>query len=243
VGEFVRLRETGIPGLDGQIGGGIPPGASLLVLSPSGNAPFRFLEHFAAAGLRAQEAVYYYNLERPKLEVLANLDRLAPSEGPRTNLQYVDCYSVKLRDLDLATLASIGVENHAPKITDDLVKRILDHARDVPFRVVVESLTESIDAYGLEPTLTMLKILVGVTKMRGGLFLALLVKGVHDPQVEARVAHIVDGVFEFSRERQGFGTYSFLSITKLRGVADAERLLLYKETEQGLRLETTRRVF
>lgn len=237
------MRETGIPGLDGQIGGGVPPGQSLLVLATSGNAPFTFLEHFASAGLKAGETVYYYNLERPKFEVLERLDRLAPSEGPRPNLHYVDCYSVKLRDLDQATLDGLGVPNHAPKITDDLVRRVLEHPRDVPFRVVVESLSESIDAYGLDATLTMLKILVGVTKMRGGLMAALLVKGVHDPQVEARIAHIVDGVFEFTRERQGFGSYNFLSVTKLRGVSDAERLLLYKETEHGLRLETTRRVF
>lgn len=239
----MQLRESGVPGLDGQLSGGLVPGQSIIVLSASGNAPFRFLEHFAAAGLQTGEMVYYYNLERPKPEVLARMDRLVPTEGPRSNLEYIDCYSVKLRDLDMATMERIGVQNHAPKITDDLVRRVLDHPRDVPFRVVIESLSESIDAYGLDATLTMLKVLVGVVKMRGGLLAALLVKGIHDPQVEARVSHIVDGVFEFGRERQGFGTYSFLNINKLRGIVDAERLLLYKETEHGLRLETTRRVF
>lgn len=238
----LRLRESGVAGLDGQLGGGIPSGRTLLVLSESGNAPFLFMEHFAAAGLKADETVYYWSFERPRTEVLGALERLAPGKGPRSHLRYTDLYSVKLRELDLATLESIGVQNHAPRLPEDVPKRILAHPADVPFRVVIESLSESIEAYGLDATLTMLKILVGVTRMRGGIAMAFLVKGVHDPQVVARISNLVDGVFEFGRERQGFGSYAFINISKFRGVTDAERILLFKETDQGLRLETTRRV-
>jgi hypothetical protein len=44
-------------------------------------------------------------------------------------------------------------------------------------------------------------------------------------------------------ERKGFGLYSYLKIEKLLGVTDAAKLMLFDETDEGLRLESTKRVF
>lgn len=52
-----------------------------------------------------------------------------------------------------------------------------------------------------------------------------------------------DGVLELGLDRQGFGLYPYLKVTKMRGVPDSSRFLLFKETEKGLFMESTRRVF
>ena len=52
-----------------------------------------------------------------------------------------------------------------------------------------------------------------------------------------------DGVLELGLDRQGFGLYPYLKVTKMRGVPDSSRFLLFKETERGLFMESTRRVF
>lgn len=52
-----------------------------------------------------------------------------------------------------------------------------------------------------------------------------------------------DGVMELGFDRQGFGLYPFLKVTKMRGVPDSARFLLFKETDKGLFMESTRRVF
>jgi KaiC/GvpD/RAD55 family RecA-like ATPase len=239
----MRMVTTGIQGLDAHFSGGVPSGSTILCLSEPSNAPYLFCEQFAAGGLGAMETVYYYNLERPKVEVVERVRNLLAKQEVLKNLQYFDCYSVKLRDLSAPMLKRMGIENHAVKVNEDVVARLPHHPKDAPFRVIIESVTEAIEAYGLEPTLTMLNMLSGMVKMMNGVALVMLVRGLHDPHVEMRLRHLVDGVIEFGVERQGFGLYSYLSVTKMRGVQDANRLLLYKETEKGLWLESTRRVF
>lgn len=237
------LVTTGIQGLDAHFGGGIPTGSTILVLSEPSNAPYLFCEQFAAGGLTAGETVYYYNLERPQKEWLARVQTHVQGPDSLKRLQYFDCYSVKLRSAGAVTLKKIGVENHAVKVCDDLVARLLKHPRGQPFRVVIESLSEAIEAYGVEPTLAMMSTLTGIMRLSDGVVLAMLVHKMHDPKVEMRLRHMCDGVIEFGVERQGFGLYTYLSVTKMRGVQDATRLLLYKETDKGLWLESTRRVF
>lgn len=239
----MRMVTTGIQGLDAHFGGGVPTGSLILCVSEPSNAPYLFCEQFAAGGLAANETVYYYDLERPKAEVVDRLRSLLPKQEVLRNLQYFDCYSVRLRELNPAMLKKIGIENHAVKVNEDVVARLLHHPKDQPFRVVIESVTEAIQAYGLEPTVTALKTLAGLVKSLDGVALVMLVKGIAEPTVETRLRHLADGVIEFGMERQGFGLYSYLSVVKMRGVQDAARLLLYKETDKGLWLESTRRVF
>lgn len=233
---------TGIQGLDSQFGGGFPQGSNVLLLADPSNAPYIFAEQFAAAGLEAGERVYFYSMERPKEEILLGM-RGFMTKDPGANLQFFDCYSVKLGALSAAAMKKIGVTNHAVNITDDVVERILSEKRDGPFRVIIESVSAAIQTYGVAPTMTMLRQLTGVIQKMGGTSCFLVIKGLHDHGTEIALRHLADGVIEFGIDRQGFGLYSYISISKMRGIPDATRLLLYKETEKGLWLESTRRVF
>lgn len=233
---------TGIQGLDSQLGGGFPAGTSVLLLADPSNAPYVFNEQFTAAGLDKGERVLFYSLERPKEEILAHVKQFM-GKDPGPNLVFFDCYSVKMRELPAATMKKLGITNHAVNVTHDAVARLTEQEKGKPFRLVIESLSEAISAYGLEPALTMIRQVTGINQKLGGVSVFLLIKGVHDHGTETLVRHLADGVIEFGVDRQGFGLYSYLSISKMRGVPDATRLLLYKETEKGLWLESTRRVF
>lgn len=239
----MRIISTGIQGLDAQFGGGIPSGSTILSLSDPSNAPHIFCEQFAAGGLNALERVIYYNLERPQDEVLEHLRAFVPNPDLFKHLEYVDAYAHKFRELGAPTLKRLGLENHGPKVVEDLPQRLMKLPHGQPFRVVVESLSESIDAFGLEPTLKMVTTLTGLVRVLDGAALVMMIKGIVDHATEIRLRHAADGVVEFGVDRQGFGLYSYLSVTKMRGVSDATRLLLYKETDKGLWLESTRRVF
>jgi KaiC/GvpD/RAD55 family RecA-like ATPase len=181
-------------------------------------------------------------MERPKEEILSGM-RTFMTKDPGANLQFFDCYSVKLRPLSPIAMKKIGVTNHAVNITEDVVERILSEKHDASFRVIIESVSASIQTYGLEPTMVMLRQVTGIVQKLGGTSCFLIVKGLHDHTTEIALRHLADGVIEFGIDRQGFGLYSYISISKMRGVPDATRLLLYKETEKGLWLESTRRVF
>jgi archaeal flagellar protein FlaH len=233
---------TGIQGLDTHLGGGFPRGATILVLAESSNAPYIFCEQFGAGGIRDGETVYYYNLERPKAESVASLQQMARIEFPPRQLQYFDCYSRRL-GLPAATLKKLRIQNHAPNVVRDLPQRLMKHRPNQgPFRVIVESLTETLRLYGLGPTLTMLNVLTGVMRLRQGVAIVMLERGLHPPNVENQIRHLVDGVMEFGIERKGFGLYPFLSITKMLGVRNAANILFYEEGPEGLKVDSTRRI-
>ena len=72
---------------------------------------------------------------------------------------------------------------------------------------------------------------------------SLTVLTVSSNDFETRLRHMCGGVLEFGVERKGFGTYNYLYVSKLLNVTDPVKILLWKETEKGLWLESTKRVF
>jgi KaiC/GvpD/RAD55 family RecA-like ATPase len=76
-----------------------------------------------------------------------------------------------------------------------------------------------------------------------GNLLITAVPDLHTPREIALLKMWADGVLELGFDRQGFGLYPYLKVTKMRGVPDSARFLLFKETERGLFMESTRRVF
>ncbi|HLE47607.1 MAG TPA: hypothetical protein VI818_04855, partial [Candidatus Thermoplasmatota archaeon] len=142
--------------MDAQFGGGIPSGTSILLLADPSNAPYLFNEQFAAGGLEKGERVYFYSLERPKEEILTNL-RAYMTRDPGPSLQFFDCYSVKMKALPPAAMKKLGITNHAVNVTEDIIERLVGDKHTAPFRVVIESVSEAVHAYGLEPTLNMLR--------------------------------------------------------------------------------------
>lgn len=77
----------------------------------------------------------------------------------------------------------------------------------------------------------------------GQVALITLIQGLQPEREVQRLKLWADGVLELGFDRQGFGLYPFLKVTKMRGVPDSARFLLFKETAKGLFMESTRRVF
>jgi KaiC/GvpD/RAD55 family RecA-like ATPase len=237
----MTIVTTGVQGLDSQLGGGIHTGSTVLCLSEPSNAPYMLNEQFAAGGLNTGETVYYYAIDRPKDDVVEHIKAYLIRDV-EAKLVFFDAYALKLRNLPPAAIKKLGVTNHAVKVTDDVVPRILADDGKRPFRIIIESLTEVYNAYGEKEAMKLVESVSGVIRQLNATALLTMTAGVADAQFEARIKHLVDGVVEFGLDRQGFGLYTFLSISKMRGVQDAAKLLLYKETEKGLWFESTRRV-
>lgn len=71
----------------------------------------------------------------------------------------------------------------------------------------------------------------------------LLTAGLIDAREEIRIQAWADGVLELGFDRQGFGLFPYLKITKMRGAPESAEFMLFKEREKGLFMESTRRVF
>ncbi len=117
---------TGVPGLDALMGGGIPAGDAVMVAGPTGSGKSTFGMHFAADGLRCDEAVVVAAFEEYPEKYLERLrgfdiDPDAMIAANKLRITY-------LRPLDLSV--------------DETLDEILVSVRDTgATRVVIDSLT------------------------------------------------------------------------------------------------------
>ena len=110
-------------------------------------------------------------------------------------------------------------------------------------RYVLNSFSEYQVAVGWEKAYARLQRLKEETRSTKVNLLVIVTGGLHDNREITLLKLWADGVMELGFDRQGFGLYPYLKVTKMRGVPDSSRFLLFKETERGLFMESARRVF
>lgn len=232
---------TGITGLDAQLNGGIPRGTSLLLLSQPGNALSAFSEQFAAGGLHGGEDVHVFEFDRPATGIRERITGLARNgTEPKGSFHLYDGYSAQFGASGGVSDATLVKPSDAPST---ILQAIQGASPDRPFRVVIESLSALVTRDNQREILQFVKHLAFLAREVGGTVLIAMVQGLHDPTFETHLQHLVSGVLEMGIEKKGFGLYSFLMVKKLLDVPDPVRLLLFKETDKGLWLESTKRVF
>jgi KaiC/GvpD/RAD55 family RecA-like ATPase len=110
-------------------------------------------------------------------------------------------------------------------------------------RYIVFNLSEYLDRVGWDVGTARLKEVKAQARQRGSLVLAVGTPGLHTPREVTLLKLWADGVLELGFDRQGFGLYPYLKVTKMRGIPESSRFILFKETDAGLFMESTRRVF
>ncbi len=231
---------TGVAGLDSQLGGGVPPGTSMLLIAESTNALYQFLDEIAAFGAQQDQEVLWFELDRPWGLLQQSLDRSFTTGGE--HLTVLDAFEPKLTP---ASTNGHGytVEPIESRSIPDAIGQRMAEVEPGAYRLILASLSSLLQSHSHEEVLGMLRHVCALGQDLGGLHVFTLVKDAHPREHVAMYKHACTAVFELGMERKGFGLYSYLKIEKLLGVPDAAKLMLFNETDEGLRLESTRRVF
>lgn len=111
------------------------------------------------------------------------------------------------------------------------------------FRYVVDDIASVTVQIGFDDLWARLIELRQQARTTGAELVLVLTAGLLEPQQEIRIQAWADGVLELGFDRQGFGLFPYLKITKMRGAPESAEFLLFKEREKGLFMESTRRVF
>lgn len=239
----MAMTTTGISGMDAQLGGGIPRGSTLLLMSEPGNVIGAFAEQFAGGGLNVGEQVYFYQFDRTTDEVRDSVLQFAPKAGNgdgEAPLQVFDGYAPRFGGKAKKNGVTPVDRAEGPS---EVLNTLHNAPPDPPLRLVIESLTTLVEERGAEEALDFVEKLVFMAREMDATVLLTLVKDLHEDRLETRLCHLVDGVLETGVEKKGFGLYSYLVIKKMLGVPDPARIMLFQETEKGLWLESTERVF
>lgn len=245
----MEIATSGISGLDAQLGGGFPRGATILTLGDPCNALSVFAEQFCSGGLAQGEAVLYFQFDRPALGASERIEALARDMGGvKGPLKILDGYSGQFRNGNGANGRANGNGHSDARVLapDQALGEVLNEALQAgagKYRLAMDSLSGCARAGKEDELVEFFRNLVHVGHETGGLQMVTLIKGMHDAHLETRLKHLATGVLEIGVERKGFGLYNYLQVSKMMDLKDPVRLLLFKETDKGLWLESTKRVF
>ena len=204
---------TGLAGLDAQLGGGVPPGSVHLLLGEPMNALELFTYHFATSSPKSGVKSLFVTTSGTEEQVKSGIQAIG---GDPNKCQVTSLAGAKQWTLPNPT------NGH---------------------RYVLDSFSEVALHLGWEKAYERLVELREKVREGGGNLLITAVPQLQNDREIAMLKLWADGVLELGFDRQGFGLYPYLKVTKMRGVPDSARVLLFKETERGLFMESTRRVF
>jgi KaiC/GvpD/RAD55 family RecA-like ATPase len=199
--------------LDAQLGGGLLAGTVHVLLGEPMNATDLFCYHFAAGGTR------------PGQQKGEGTEYITTAKSKEEILAGIKLVGGDVNEIDVTELGPKGAPNMEGS------------------RYVIDTFSEWALNEGWEKAFKRLQQLGDQARKSKMLLLAAAVPDLHTPKEIARLKLFADGVLELGFDRQGFGLYPYLKVTKMRGVPDSARFLLFKETDRGLFMESTRRVF
>lgn len=246
------VATSGISGLDAQLGGGFPRGSTVLLMGDPCNALSVFAEQFGAGGIAQGEPLLYFLFDRPARGADQRVKALATDlGGVKGPMRIYDGYSAQFAGSNghgkkLAEpapgVAGGPVVLQGENVLGDVLNEALK-AGAARYRLALDSLS-SLHRPGKDhEVVDFFRNLVHIGHETNAMQLVTLVRGLYDSRTEAQLKHLATGVMEIGVERKGFGLYNYLQVTKLLDIRDPTRLLLFKETDKGLWLESTRRVF
>ena len=204
---------TGLAGLDAQLGGGVPAGSVHVVLGEPMNAQELLSYHFATAG-SLRGGCQFLSTDYTKEEVLAGI-KMVGGKPDR----------IEVHELPNAKSKWAFPESGKGQI------------------VVYDSYSQAIVQGGWKEAMANLTKAKARARKSGDPLFVSVTGNLHSETERSALRQWADGVFELGFDRQGFGLYPYMKITKMRGVPDSARFLLFKETERGLFMESTKRVF
>lgn len=205
---------TGISGLDAQVGGGLRTGSCHIIVTTEPMNAYELLAYHAASGAsQATRGCYYFTTDTTKQQVTEGLTRV------KANLSKVN-------------ITEMPDKQHGWSFPDP-TKNV---------RYIIDNASTWMRTEGFDKAYKRLLELRTETRTEGNDLIILITQGLHNDQELTLLKQWADGVFELGFDKQGFGLFPYLKITKLRGIPDSSRFVLFKEQKQGIFIESTRRV-
>lgn len=243
-----KLVATGIKSLDAQLGGGILPGTTLLLLGDPGIGSEVFAHQFVSGGLESGECAFYFSTDHPINELRENMQRLGIDAGKyekKEKLLFIDAYTPRFISILPPELSKeISDKELLQKGIDSLnqLKMAMEADYGRRYRGVIDSLSFFLSNYDVKDVSDVIEVMSSIGKMAGGTHLLLMAKGVHDAATENAMKHIADGVIELFFKERGSELERLLVVRKMRGMLTPNKMMPFTIGPKGIDLEVMTRV-
>jgi circadian clock protein KaiC len=207
---------SGCPGLDEVLGGGLPVGHVYLLEGEPGTGKTTMALQFAAEGVRNGEKVLYVTLSESRDELLL------VARNHRLTLDGVHIVELKPSEQDLKPEGQYTVFHPAEvELTDRVQNIIAEVRRHEPDRLVIDALSE-MRMLAKDP-LRYRRQVLSLKEALSPCCTVLLLDDRSSRQLDLELHSIVHGVIALAKIQREYGkTRRRLEVTKLRGIAFRE---------------------
>ena len=232
--------QTGIGGLDERLGGGLPAGSQVLIVSNSETAVRMFCQQVSFNLSQNGNRVLYLTLTKDPAyirEEMALYDWDTTLQEKKARWDFVDIYTSRVDSMLQRTDYSNFLGESDPlvcirgRIIPEIKKRdvvVLDTLSDLLLRYETKSLVELLEAFG------------AVIRKSESIALLPIIDVMHDKNVTAILAHLADVAVELAINELSFE--GKLRFWKMRKVRLEPFFLPFSMTTRGIVAETFRRI-
>ncbi len=196
---MTELVETGIPGLDSLLRGGLPEGSCLLLIAPPKAETHLFCLEFLYRGTEMGEPALMVTMDSSP-EMLKKKGGsysfdLEAKEGEGL-FKWVDGYSIH-SNKDVESTENVERVGGPMALTDTSIAlsrlQARLHGEHGYYRFIFDSISTLLIYNSPETVYRFLEVIVAKTRSSGGVGFFVLGEGMHDKKVEMVIRHMMDG--------------------------------------------------
>ena len=251
--EIRRIR-TGMLGLDERLGGGIPVGSTVLLISNQEGPVRLFCQQIAYLLGNEGHRIHYFTIVKDPAYIKEEMlvyDWDTGNLEERGQWSFIDAYTPRVEALlqgglgsqPMGLLRSSTARRGSRMLSSDLfvtLRRDILSQMDQGDVVLIDSLSDLLVNYELPAVRELLEILGSQTHAKNGLVFMPVLSDIHDPKIVATVSHLSDVVAEF--ELESMHLEGKLRFWKMRRATLRPLLLPFSIGERGVMVETFGRV-
>ena len=253
--ETIRRIRTGMGGLDEKLGGGIPAGSTVLLISNQEGPVRLFCQQIAFLLGNEGHRIHYFTIVRDppyiREEMMVYGWDTSEMEQGRQWI-FIDSYTPRVQAL---LQGGSGPQNQPMGFSQGLMSpgsRSLGSDLFVTLRrdilstldegdiVIIDSLSDLLVTHDTTSVRELLEILGNSVRQKNGLVFMPILSDMHDPKVVAEISHLSDVVVDFELESEHLE--GKLRFYKMRRSQLRPLLLPFSITERGVMAETFGRV-
>ena len=189
-----RRMDTGIPGLNQLLLGGIPSGATVCVMGPPGVGKSILSKQFLYQGLIDGEPTLFLGTSESHSDVVERMHEFGWDAGLASRLVYGDCYSWKLQRKSAKYSASLENPTDVGIMVNQIVTGERVDSRRNP-RMVIDSFSDFLLTSGEDRAISLLSHLKPRFREYRITTLVLLEEGLHAEKVQSTIEYLTDGTF------------------------------------------------
>ena len=243
-------------GLDEKLGGGIPAGSTVLLISNQEGPVRLFCQQIAYLLGNEGHRIHYFTIVREPSyirEEMSVYERDTDEMEQRGQWTFIDAYTPRVQALLQGGTGGLsqgffgpatGSLNAGSKVLgSDLfvtLRRDILSQLDEGDIVIIDSLSDLLVNHDAASVRELLEILGSQIHAKNGLVFMPILSDIHDPQTVATISHLSDVVIEFEVESEHLE--GKLRFWKMRRATLRPLLLPFSITERGVMAETFGRV-